>query len=262
MFVSIGENRLGNKFINQLFDALSSLINVREMHLELNNLEMIPSYAFRNIESNTNENGNWIKRIRLERLKIISKSLTQISSYAFYELNSLRFVKIESNKALERISAHAFDIAQPFSHSLLIDLRHNGLIISSFEIDAFQKVNRPVRLELAHNNLTAIPRQIFERFLNTDQSNSLHLADNQIHCDCNIYWLLKDRQIYIGQVHDAVCEYFYYNIWMLEENLFRNCDQDAHYKPKLLLRNSARFQSNAIDYYFTFFISFIVLLFF
>ncbi|KAH7643125.1 leucine rich repeat containing protein [Dermatophagoides farinae] len=253
-----GENKLGQKYINQLFDALSSLQMAREMRLELNQLDMIPSYAFRDIQMNypssssssfdqQNMVENWNimnrRRIRLERLHIISKSLTQISSYAFYELNTLRSIRIHSkhNDGLQRISAHAFDLAQPLSHPLTIDLRKNQLKLSSFELDAFQQVNRPVHLDLSENNLTSIPQTIFERFLNTDVKNTIRIGEtNPLRCDdCYLYWLLKDRQIYSSQIHDAICQSINANLWRLDESTFRPCSQDEHYQPQLIFRNSA-----------------------
>lgn len=229
--VQLGENKLGRQNINQLFDALSSLVNVREMNLELNNLHMIPNYVFRNILGPSH-------KIRLERLRISSRSLTQISSYAFYELPSLRFIKIHTTIGLQRVSAHAFDINQTSNHQLIIDLRSNQMTLSSFELDSFHSVGRPVQLRLTHNNLTTIPREIFERFLNTDQQNVIHLEDNPLECDCTVYWLLKERQLYINQIDGAVCE-LYYNLWLLDENTFRGCDLDHDYQPSLIFRNSA-----------------------
>ncbi|XP_027194794.2 uncharacterized protein LOC113789455 isoform X1 [Dermatophagoides pteronyssinus] len=254
-----GENKLGQKYINQLFDALSSLQMAREMYLELNQLDMIPSYAFRDIQMNYYnpslfDQGNYYtenlkinnnrKRLRLERLHILSKSLTQISSYAFYELNSLRYIRIHSkhNDGLQRISAHAFDLAQPLSHPLIIDLRKNQLKLSCFELDTFQQVNRPVHLDLSENNLTSIPQTIFERFLNIDAKNTINMGDgtNPLQCnDCSLYWLLKDRQIYSSQIHDAICHSINANLWRLDESTFRQCQQDQHYQPKLIFRNSA-----------------------
>ncbi|KAF7487660.1 Leucine-rich repeat-containing protein 4 [Sarcoptes scabiei] len=272
-----GENKLGIKFMNQLFDALSCLTNVRQMHLELDHLESIPSYAFRNVppqslssqsrpmdssQSTSLINENRSKRFRLERLTIISKSLSQISSYAFYELNSLRYIRIHSN-SLTRISAHAFDFAQPFSHSLVIDLHRNQLKLSSFEIDAFQQVNRPVHLNLAHNNLSSIPQFIFERFLNTDGKNLIKLAENPLECDCSIRWLLKDRSTYFDQISDAYCtnsEDRFLNIWSLNEREFFRCDLDPHYLPKLMYRNDSfdRIDLNHLKFLLSILLSIIV----
>lgn len=219
--------------MNQLFDALSSLVNVREMHLELNNLQIIPSYAFRDLQPEQ------VQRIRLERLRIISRSLTQIPSYAFYELRSLRFIKIQSATGLQRISAHAFDIVQPSStHQLKIDLRFNQLTEASFELDAFSRVNRPVLLQLAHNNLTTLQREVFERFLNLDQQNVLEVTDNPLECDCSVDWLLRDRPTYISQIRGAVCEEFA-DLWSLDETAFLQCNHDDQYMPRLIFRNSA-----------------------
>ena len=217
-------------FVNEFFDALSSLVNVREMYLELNNLLVIPNMAFRNMT-----NG---QLLRLEKLRIISRKLTQISSYAFYELPYLRWIKIHSSVGLKRISAHSFDISQPSNHRLTIDLRSNQLTVGSFELDAFHQVRRPIHLELSHNNLTTIPREMFERFLSLDQQNEIQLADNPLECDCSMHWIIKDRPIYINQVLNAICDDFA-EVWRLDDNAFRKCIQDMQYMPRLIFRNSA-----------------------
>lgn len=217
--------------MNEFFDSLSSLVNVRDMSLELNNLKMIPSMAFRDPAM---KNG----KIRLERLRIISRSLTQVASYAFYELPSLRSIKLHSMAGLQRISAHAFDIAQSSSHPLIIDLRENQLTVGSFELDAFQLVRRPIHLRLSNNNLTTIPREVFERFLVTDQQNKMQLAENPLECDCSMHWLLRDRPIYINQVLSALCDDFA-EMWRLDETAFRKCAHDMNYMPRLIFRNSA-----------------------
>ncbi|OTF70462.1 Leucine rich repeat containing protein [Euroglyphus maynei] len=198
---------------------------------------------------------NLFRYIRFQRIIMIDmKSLIRlhsnvfngtnndISSYAFYELNSLRSIRIHSghNDGLQRISAHSFDLAQPLSHPLTIDLRQNRLKLSTFEMDTFQQVNRPVNLDLSENNLTSLPQTIFERFLNTDAKNTIRLQTNPLHCnDCGIYWLLKDRQIYSAQIHDANCQTIDANLWRLDESTFRQCTMDKHYQPKLIFRNSA-----------------------
>ena len=222
---------MGINYVNEVFDALSTLVNVREMHLELNNLRMIPSVAFRDLAMQN-------AKIRLERLRIISRSLTQISSYAFFELHSLRSIKVHSIAGLQRISSHAFDIAQPSNHALIIDLRSNQLAVGSFELDAFKDVGRPIHLQLSHNNLSTIPRDVFERFLSVDQQNKMQLADNPLDCDCSMFWILKDRSVYINQVLSALCD-DYAEVWKLDENAFRQCDANHDYMPRLILRNSA-----------------------
>lgn len=230
----IGDNRLTLRFVNELFDSLSTLVNVRDMHLELNNLRMIPSYSFR---VPSEQHG----RMRLERLRIISRSLAQISSYAFADLHSIRSIKIHSLIGLQRIAAHAFDIAQPSNWSVIIDLRSNQLTVNSFELDSFQHVGRPIHLQLSDNNLTTISRDVFERFLDTDLSNKMQLADNPLECDCTMFWIMKNRSIYVNQVLSALCEGFA-ELWKLDENAFRKCAHDPEYMPRLIFRNDAAIQ--------------------
>lgn len=233
-FTIKGDNRLTLRFVNELFDSLSTLVNVRDMHLELNNLRMIPSYSFR---VPSEQHG----RMRLERLRIISRSLVQISSYAFADLHSIRSIKIHSLTGLQRIAAHAFDIAQPSNRSVIIDLRSNQLTVNSFELDSFQHVGRPIHLQLSDNNLTTISRDVFERFLDTDLSNKMQLADNPLECDCTMFWIMKNRSIYVNQVLSALCEGFA-ELWKLDENAFRKCAHDPEYMPRLIFRNDAAIQ--------------------
>lgn len=226
----IGENRLGINFVNEFFDALSTLVNVREMHLELHHLRVIQSVAFRNMTTDG--------KLRLQKLRIISRSLAQISSYAFYQLHSLQSIKVHSTESgLQRISAHAFDIAQPSTHPLTIDLRYNQLTVSSFELDAFGQVGRPVHLQLSYNNLTSLPRNIFERFLVVHSGNKMQLAENPLECHCEMSWLLKDGQIYMNQVLSAFCD-GYAELWRLDDTAYRReCDINGDYYPRLIFRN-------------------------
>ncbi|KAH9394305.1 hypothetical protein TYRP_004355 [Tyrophagus putrescentiae] len=229
-FAIKGENRLGVNYMLEFFDSLSTLVNVREMHLELNKLKNIPSVAFRDINSG--------QKMRLERLYISSRSLTQIGNYAFYFLHNLRHIKIHSDVGLQHISAHAFDINQPSNHQLTIDLRLNQLTVSSFELDAFCAVGRPIRLQLSHNNLTTVPRATFERFLSVNSANEMHLADNPLDCDCAMFWILRDRASYLNQVLYALCDEAY-DVWRLDEGAFDRCDANVDFMPRLILRNSA-----------------------
>lgn len=260
-----GENRLNTTNVNQLFDALSSLYNVREMHLSLPQLCSLPNIVFRSPSRN--------QTIRLERLVILSRCLVSISSYAFYELSHLRHLTIGSGVGLRHLSAHAFDIAQPpppslvtlssspsgggpshhhyhhyrhYLEPLTIDLRSNQLTESSLEPDAFagvgggneQQPQRSIRLQLGNNNLTRLRAEYLKAFLDASQENVVHLQGNQLECDCEVYWLLHNRASYINQVHNAICS-GYINLWMLDEHEFSECATRPGYSPRFIFRNSA-----------------------
>lgn len=234
-FEQRGPTKLGNWYLNQLFDALSSLVNVRHISLELNSMKSFPSYAF------TSEN----RQSRVESFRLRADSLTQIPNYAFYELHNLKYISLKSDQ-ISRIAAHSFDFEMPSNNIITIDLRGNQLTVSSFELEAFLGTKRPIHLWLQSNNLTHLDEKIFEPLLNSDQRNVIDLEDNPLICNCNMYWLLRDRDVYQSQLINGFCNSLA-NIWSLDETYFQYCYTNSSYAPNLVIR-SMSFQSTDPDF--------------
>lgn len=246
VFDQRGETKLGKKYVHQLFDALSSLVNVKIIILELNQLKTFPTYAFRNI------NG---KQLKLEKLSIHSKSMNKISNYAFYELPNLKYLTINANKIL-KIFANSFDFEMPSNNLINIDLQNNKLNGSSFELEAFLGTKRAINLMLMFNEMTYLDEQIFEPLFNSDSRNIINLEGNPLLCDCRMFWLIREKDIIQNQLKNAICNNFA-NIWSLDEKYFAKCNIDFNYAPKLVIKSlSFKVRSNAILIEFNLFLIF------
>ena len=231
-----GSNQLGIMYVSELFDALSTLVSVVEMHLELENLNYLPNYGFRSLHRGST--------LKLQSLRILSSTLTQIPSYAFYDLINIQQINVVSSNGLQHISGHAFNMANQSDEALLIDLRYNQLTNKPFEIDSFAGANRPVILDLSNNNLTKLSEKVFRKFLTINKLNRLVLNGNPFECDCDMSWLVNNRSQYLEQVSDAICD-DYAELWRLDEAYFRKCANNTQYMPRLFLRNTVTRHSSA-----------------
>ncbi|CAG2115844.1 unnamed protein product [Medioppia subpectinata] len=261
-FTVQGPNRLGaQQYVNQLFDALSSLANIREVSLELPALRSFPSYAFVTPISGA-------KQAKFERFWLRAPRLHTVPNYAFYELHALRWVTVRADR-LSRVEAHAFDFEWPANHVLHVDLQHNRMPESSVESDCFMDTKRPVRLLLGHNGWQSVARAVFEPLLNTDPRNVIDLAGNPLRCDCRIAWLIREPELYRKQLVNGHCvgdngggmgasgvavtdgnttagagAVSVVNVWSLDESRYARCDPHNNggyhnYTPELVLKMSS-----------------------
>ena len=233
-FEQVGQSKLAKRFVNQLFDALSSLVNVRHMTLELNAMKSFPSYAF-------TSDGHQ-SRPRVEWFDLKADSLTTIANYAFYELHNLRHIRLKADR-LQLIAGHSFDFEMPSNHILNIDLRNNQLTVKSFEIEAFIGTKRPINLMLMFNRLTYLDENIFGPMLRSDPRNVIDLYGNPLICNCTMAWLLRDRDELQSQVRNAKCNELA-DIWSLEDRHFSNCFLDRDFAPLLVIRSQS-FRANS-----------------
>lgn len=231
-FFQEGRTKLGDKYVNQLFDALSSLVNVRHISLELNSMKSFPSYAF-------TSDGH---QSRVEWFSLRADWLTAIANYAFYELHNLRHIRVKADR-LNRIGGHSFDFEIPSNHILNIDLRNNRLTVNSFEIEAFIATKRPINLMLMFNQLSYLDEKIFGPMLRSDPRNVIDLYGNPLICNCTMAWLLTDREELHSQVRNAKCNGLA-DIWSLEAKHFANCLVSQDYAPLLVIRSQS-FRANS-----------------
>ena len=177
----ISNKALSQSADNSLFDALSELVNVKQVDFaEGNNLTEVPSYAFKPVNSYQNE----LWQVSFQG------SLERISTRSFFFLNALRVVSFLHTK-LEHIPAHAFELERNSSTRLQIDLSQNAnLTGDSFHKDAFIGINRPTTVIL-DERVTFLSEDVFLPYLNENPSNSImHVNHKTVNCsDVRNAWL-------------------------------------------------------------------------
>ncbi|KAM6284657.1 LOW QUALITY PROTEIN: leucine-rich repeat-containing protein 4 [Spheniscus humboldti] len=168
--------------------AFEYLSKLRELWLRNNPIESIPSYAFNRVPS--------LMRLDLGELK----KLEYISEGAFEGLYNLKYLNLGMCNikdmpnltpcGLEELemSGNNFPEIKPGSfHGLKSQkLWIMNSQINLIERNAFDDLTALVELNLAHNNLSSLPHDLFAplRYL-----VELHLHHNPWDCDCDILWL-------------------------------------------------------------------------
>jgi len=194
-FKQTGESHLGEEsaHVMELFQALSTLVNVKTIILADTKIKYIPDNAFNNI-----------KQDKLTHLEINSGLITTVGDRAFFYLNGLTFLKLE-NQVINHVSIHAFDFFKASTVTLEIYLNENSLSDSSLAVNSFLGAHRPVRLDLSNNKLTFLVEDIFRPILDANVNTKIDVKNNQLNCNCLNYWLVVDKAIYGTQVLNAVC---------------------------------------------------------
>ncbi|XP_054158636.1 toll-like receptor Tollo [Oppia nitens] len=224
-----GQSQLGRNHVTQLFDALSSLVNAREIHLELPELRALPSFALFSTAARGPQS-------QLQVLSLQAPRVSTIPNYAFYELSNLQWVRVRTDR-LARVEAHAFDFDSTTTSAhrvlLTIDLESNQLSTGSLETGSFLHTKRPTSLRLGYNNITRLEAHTYRPFISTNPSNVIDMTGNAIKCDCSIAWLLLDdqRHLYRDRVVNARCMdpvisgsgVHQPNIWSLNATEFNGC---------------------------------------
>jgi len=177
-----------------LFDALSSLININYLDVNSGEVTGLPDYAFRPLLGN-----QW----NLTNI-YIHGNLQKIGNYAFYD-PSYWIRKIRLGQNINFISTHAFDIRSNSHQRLTIDLSNNQLTTDSFESGVFLNSKRPLFVNLTNNKLSHLDEFIFEPFLDLTIMNQIDVKDNPMVCDCRMKWLVKNSRNYQKQVVNAFC---------------------------------------------------------
>ncbi|MEQ2182841.1 Leucine-rich repeat-containing protein 4C [Goodea atripinnis] len=144
------DNRL-TTIPNGAFEYLSKL---KELWLRNNPIESIPSYAFNRVPS--------LRRLDLGELK----RLSYISEGAFEGLSNLRYLNLGMCN--------------------LKEIPNLTPLIQTIERNSFDDLQSLVELNLAHNNLTLLPHDLFTPLHHLER---VHLHHNPWNCNCDILWL-------------------------------------------------------------------------
>ncbi|KAH9417237.1 hypothetical protein DERP_007234 [Dermatophagoides pteronyssinus] len=207
-FIVQGESSLGeDQYASDLFDSMNSMINVEKIWLNRNRLRSIPTVAF----GKQTGDGQGDRFARLKELnfnKFSSKNghIKSVGNFAFYYLNQLQYLYL-SHQRINYLPANSFDFEKSSNQTLYIYLGNNKLNNTSFERGIFLNSKRPIHLELYWNpDLTYLDEQIFRPFLEQNPLNRISLQDNPLQCDCQSYWLYKDRQKFSNQLQNIMCK--------------------------------------------------------
>lgn len=170
---------------------------------------------------------------RLSLLTIANTSVTEITDNAFRPLSGIQYnlttVSINdhklkklcnnafeywpsltdlnlANNTLNHISENAFNFQKrgnvPVVDGLRLILIKNNLNSSSFEIGAFNGLNKPTHLFFSYGpndktNITYLDRHVFEPFVSDDrsgiQSNRIEMLETLDCDDCRNYWLVGNE---------------------------------------------------------------------
>ncbi|XP_043931606.1 leucine-rich repeat transmembrane protein FLRT1 [Protopterus annectens] len=140
----------------------------------------------------------------LEELRLDDNRISTIPQYAFKGLSNLRRLVLDGNLlANQRIADDTFSRLQnltelslvrnslvtpplnlPSSHLQKLYLQDNA--ISHIPYNTLSKMRQLQRLDLSSNNLTSLPKGLFD---DLDSLSQLLLRNNPWYCGCNLLWL-------------------------------------------------------------------------
>jgi Leucine-rich repeat (LRR) protein len=174
---------------HDIFHAISSLVNIKDVYLIENMIEEIPDYAFKPINSPQNN---------LSSLYISGNNIKRIGNFAFKDLNYLNVLSIDSNQ-ITNITKNLFSFEKSSDSLFTLDFRDLPLNGDSFESGAFSNLKRPTTIDMTltgenvnrTEKVTYLDQHVFEEFFSKDHRNQVRL--NTIDCnDCRSYWLIKN----------------------------------------------------------------------
>ena len=219
-FVIVGESQVGeDKYVNELFDALSSLVNAKRIWMNRNKLKMISSVGFGKVAGYNRA----LIDLNFNRFSTTNGHIRSVGNYAFYYLNNLRHLYL-SHQKIDYIPANAFDFEKRSNQTLYIYLGNNRLNNTSFERGVFLNSKRPIHLELYWNHqLNYLDEQIWSPFLKLDKRNRIRLGDNPLACDCKSYWIVRDKQKFKDQIANVKCKVGPNKVFSIDLIPFEQC---------------------------------------
>ncbi|RWS06275.1 protein slit-like protein [Dinothrombium tinctorium] len=163
--------------VNSLLKAITNMPTLRSIDLSYNNIETIPSNAFKALKNLTD-------------LDLQGNDIKSIGDFAFAELSSLDLLNLDHNE-ISSIKANSFACQGSRNFRLVISLNSNRLNSSSFENDCFASCKRPMLIEMDGNILNYLDENVFKSFLLTSKRNALHVRGNPIECIDKNNWIKK-----------------------------------------------------------------------
>ncbi len=114
-FRQIGENSLSDEYAVELFEALSSLVVVDRIFLDLTKVTKIPDNAFKLVNGRQTK----LSSIHLNYVGAHHGNLQSVGSKPFYYLDNLKYISL-ANQQIKHLSANAFDFENPSKYDLNI----------------------------------------------------------------------------------------------------------------------------------------------
>jgi hypothetical protein len=204
------------KYNTELFDALSSLPNVKTIDIRNHKLTAIPSRAFKNINGLQNQ---------LTSIDFFGGygpyPLQSIGAYAFADLPNIQNIKLRMG-SVSHIEPNAFYFHTSSDTPLTIDLEENALTSNSFGSDAFINAKRPLIINLHNNKIDYLNESVYEPILRN--KNNVIMIYNLV-CDCRMKWIVANKVNFnVNQLPNARCTNFdHKSIWDLTLNDLPNC---------------------------------------
>lgn len=198
-----GESLVGeDSHASDLFDALNTLVNAKKIWLNRNRLRSIPTVAF----GKKPEVEFQLEELNFNKFSSRNGYIKSVGNFAFYYLNNLQYLYL-SHQRINYLPANVFDFELASNHTLYIYLGNNKLNNTSFEKGILLNSKRPIHLELYWNHdLTYLDESVFVPFLQANKQNRISLQDNPLSCDCNSYWIVRDRELYRDQLLNVMCK--------------------------------------------------------
>ncbi len=214
-----GYSQLGEQYVNELFTALSSLINLKNIWI-MSSIISIPSHAF-SLINGLQKNLSVLEFIRCRNCDY-QLTIKSIGNFAFYYLGGLERIDLRSLE-INHISAHAFDFWDSSENVLSIDLTGNKLNDTTIEIGTFTNAKRPLEIKLDNNQFTYLDEKIFSNILQIDERNKIYVVGNKLECDCRMLWIIRKKEFYENKIFNITCQNVP-NFWQLSERDFNNCE--------------------------------------
>jgi len=167
------------------------MINLEVVYLSNTKIGAIPEKAFHSVPN------------KLKELYIIG-GINKIGDYAFSQLNDILVIDLAPN-GISHISEHAFDFVGKSDKLLYIKLYNNPLNGTSFDLGAFSRAQRPLRIDFrSDKKLTYLDEKVFAPLLSKTQT-IVEVENIPFVCDCKLQWIIKEKAQFEDKIHFGQC---------------------------------------------------------
>lgn len=182
---------------HNIFDVFSKMINLETIFLSYTKINAIPEKAFHS------GNGTTVMPNKLKELYIFGQ-IKSVGDYAFSQLNNILVIDLSPN-GITHISEHAFDFIGKSDQLLYVKLFNNPLNGSSFDLGAFSRAQRPLRIDFrSDKKLTSLDEKVFAPLLSKTPT-IVEVENIPFNCDCKLQWIIKDKAIFEDKIHFGAC---------------------------------------------------------
>lgn len=177
-----------------VFEAFDDFDKLQQLTIAYHRLPTLPRSIFGRAELPS-----------LRRLFLNDNGLETVGDFAFYRLPNLSWLNLNFNQ-IRTLTNMTFAFEKPSNKTLRIELWFNRLNEFSFEDNTFVNVQRPLELELFHNNIGSISEHVFRPLLEAHPTSWVSFKGNQIACDCEARWILEADHLTKDRIRDVLCQ--------------------------------------------------------